>query len=314
MRWEFANRYFWKSMKQTCILLLALLSFAASAQTRNYLKVFDPNGNKEGEAFKTSKEKTVVILGCNLGELAFESAEDSLRSLEEVTTYDEKGRVTEQYDFLFSIIRKYKYDDKNRVTGYSEQRIDGGFKLLDLTIEYNKKGKITAIENAAKEAGAKSAVYHPKEERLVISEAFSFADELIFKNGRLVDIKQKNQFDFVEYTAEILYDGEGRLSQQKGEYLASDVMYGYEYQVVYNTAGDKLLETEVSWPVLSRNEKVNTITEYMYAEKGQLIQVSKKTPDSQYLSTYEYDTAGRISLVSVFDADYLLLSLCYRYR
>lgn len=301
-------------MKQTCILLLALISFAASAQTRNYLKVFDPNGNKEGEPFKAAKEKTVIILGCNLGELAFESAEDSLRSLEEVTSYDEEGRVTEQYDFLFSIIRKYRYDDKNRVTGYSEQRIDDGFKLLDLTIEYNKKGRITAIENAAKQAGAKTAVYYTKEERLVISEAFSFADELLFKNGRLVDIKLKNQFDFVEYTAEILYDDKGRLSQQKGEYLSNEAMYGYEYQVLYNDAGNKLLETEVSWPVLSRNEKVNTITEYTYAEKGQLIQVSKNTPDGQYLSTYEYDTAGRISLVSVFDADYLLLSLCYRYR
>ncbi|HYG15559.1 MAG TPA: hypothetical protein VEC12_07375 [Bacteroidia bacterium] len=301
-------------MKNACILLLMLVGLAAKAQTRNYLKMFDPNGNKAGEQLKTSKEKTVVVIGCNLGDLAFETAEDSLRSLEEVTTYDAQGRIVEQHDFLFSVIRRYKYDDKNRVTGYSEQRADEeGRMLLDLTLKYDKKGKITSIENASAKAGAKTAIYYHKEERLVISEAFSFSDELRFKNGRLVDIKLKNEFDFVEYTAEILYDEEGRLSQQKGEYLDGEYMKGYEYQAVYDAAGKKVLETEVFWPVSSPEEKAKTVTEFSYSEKDELIQVTKNTPDGQYLSMYEYGADGRISLVSVFDGEYLLVSLCYRY-
>ncbi len=297
-------------MKHICITLLFLAAFAAQAQPRDYFKIFDPNRNGEGEMLKNSKQKTVVVMACDLATM---SPGDSAQCLEDVKTFDEKGRLVEHHEFLAGQRRNYKYDDKNRVIEYTETQINEGNVLMKLLIKYDKKGRITAITNTSNYILAKTVVYKADEERLLVSESLSFLDEVYFKGGMLQKIVNRNSTELVLYTAEYERDKNGKITAQAGvDYTGGE--YKYLITTMYNAKGQRDADIGEYWNEQDTTDKIVETGKYFYNEKGLLIQKNKDTPNSKLLTMYKYNEAGLLETADYFDEQFLLVTLFYYYR
>lgn len=297
-------------MKHIFITLLLLAAFAAQAQPRDYFKIFDPNRNGEGEMLKNSKQKTVVVMTCDLATM---SPGDSAQCLEDVKTFDEKGRLVVHHEFLAGQRRDYKYDDKNRVVEYTETQINEGNVLMKLLIKYDKKGRITAITNTSNYILAKTVVYKADEERLLISESLSFLDEVYFKGGMLQKVVNRNSTELVLYTAEYERDKNGKITAQAGvDYTGGE--YKYLLTIMYNAKGQRDADIGEYWNEQDTTDKIVETGKYFYDEKGFLIQKSKDTPNSKLLTMYKYNEAGLLETADYFDEQFLLVTLFYYYR
>lgn len=291
-------------------LLLVVVTVAAQAQARNYFKVFDPNRNAEGAMLKNSPQKTVVVMTCDLVTL---QPGDSANCLEDVKTFDDKGRLVEHYEFTAGQKLQYKYDDKDRVIEYTETQLSEGNVLMKLLIKYDKKGRITAITNTSDYVLAKTVVYKADEERLLISESLSFLDEIYFKGGVLQKVVNRNSSELILYTAEYERDKQGRITAQAGvDYTGGE--YKYLITTVYNAKGQRDAEVGEYWNEQDTTDKIVETGKYFYDEKGNLTQKNKDTPNSKLLTLFKYNEKGLLETADYFDEQFLLVTLYYYYR
>lgn len=301
-----------QNMKLLPVIALWLLSpLFCNAQNRNYFTIFDPNRDGDGEIMKTSPQKTVIAASCDFSTVS--NAEDSVKCLENVTTFDDKGRITVLHDLYAQVVRSYKYDDKNRVVEYTEFSPEKNTHLLQLAIKYDKKSNITAITNKAEGVEAKNVAYNEKEGKLILSQGFVFTDEVHFANGRISKVVARNSAEELQTLTEYFYDEKGRITKQTGE----DRIEGntqFTILTAYNDKGQKETETEEYWNDENPEEKRVYLATYTYDDKGLLIQKSKKTPDTNYLTQFHHDETGRLQSADYFDSDYFLVTIHYYYR
>jgi hypothetical protein len=298
-------------MKHLLVFIFLCFAIVAVGQQNPYFSIFEPNRDGSGEGVKKSAQKTVVVMSCDMETT---SSIDSANCLENVTKFDEKGRVIEQHELYTGLLRKYTYDNKDRVTGYTETQTATNTQLLNLTIEYDKKGRITQLVNKATQ-GAKSVVYYAKDERLLISETMGAIDEVTFKNGRMVKYVNRNSAEILLYLVEYEYDKNGRLIKETGLDIIEGAGSKFAVTTTYNAQGKKVTETAEFWEEATPANKRVQKTGYFYNDAGQLYQKERSTPEgNNYMTVYQYNQENQLITADYFDGPTRLVTLYYYYR
>jgi hypothetical protein len=298
-------------MKQLFALVFVCFVMAAQGQQNPYFKIFQPNRNSSGEALKNSPQKAVIVMSCDLETT---SRQDSAGCLENVSKYDEKGRITEEHELYLGLLRKYTYDDKNRVTNYTETQINTNTQELNLSITYDKKGRITQLVNKATQ-GAKSVVFYENDQRLLVSETMGAIDELFFNNGRIVKYINKNSSEIVLFAANYEYNKDGQLIKETGIDIIEGAGSRFLITTLYNAKGKIETETAEYWEEATPANKQVKKTTYFYNDNGQLYQKEKNSPGQEELITvYMYDGQNRITSVNYSQGSTRLVTLYYYYR
>lgn len=298
-------------MKRVLILALLLITAGLSNAQRTYFDVFDPNRDEEVETMKKSKEKTMVRMACELVNL---SAEDSLQCLDDVYIYDTYGRLAERHNFYKKTHVIYTYDKNNRVNGYTEANMESRKIVLQITISYDKSGKITKMENSAKAVGAKGLTFSEKDQKVIISEAFEFIDEVYFKNGRIIKVINKDSKEELQCWYEYTYDDKDRITKVTGESVESGIVFVSDEMRTYDAKGRLSGKVYTDYAKDAPEEKTKSNHDYLYNDKGLLEKQFLTYPEGNMMIENKFDAQGRKIASEYVEDGTLLMTVYYYYR
>lgn len=318
------------------IFIFTLLAIVqqSNAQTRSYLSMFAPNSDTYGEVMKKSPQKTMVEINCDFTngvgigintpdeEEQEEPENDSMDCLGDVFVYNNAGRLTNHYESRFQTQTVFTYDAKSRVIGYVLKEWQSGTVMDDITIVYEKSGKIASITNAAKGEESITVSYYPAEEKMIVSQS-TYIDELYFKNGRIVTEVNKNNQGQEYYRGNYTYDNKGRIVKKEGTLNENLLDLAFTEEITYDatsliSTNYKVFDPENTSALIKTRE-----TKYIYKNKNlerqetTYIEYGFPGDPIEPLHTsvlFTYDDMGRTTRAEYFDADYFLLSVRYLYK